>query len=86
MEENKKINYLIVTNNSLTGDQVIGKTKFPVSAGDVVEVRSQGTECICMVEAALSIDADSDVARFLDALRCAAQTEIKAVWKLISIQ
>ena len=85
MEENKKINYLIVT-SSVSNRQSIGKTDLPVSAGDVVLVRSHETESLCTVDAVVSVDADSDVASFIDSLRCVMQTEIKTVWKFTNTQ
>lgn len=50
MEENKKINYLMVT--SVKNErQTICKSEFPVSVGDLVNVRDQEADVICMVDA-----------------------------------
>ena len=85
MEENKKINYLMVTSVK-NKRQTICKTEFPVSVGDLVNVRDEEADAICMVDAVVSSEADSDVNAILNAFRGVDQMKITKVWKLTSSQ
>ena len=85
MEENKKINYLMVT-SCKNNRQTICKSEFPVSVGDLVNVRDQEADAICMVDAVVSLEADSDVAAILNAFRSVDLMKITKVWKLTNTQ
>lgn len=85
MEENKKINYLMVT--SVKNErQTICKSEFPVSVGDLVNVRDQEADVICMVDAIVRSEANSDVDAILKAFRSVDLMKITKVWKLTSSQ
>ena len=85
MEENKKINYLMVTSVK-NKRRTICKSEFPVSVGDLVNVRDQEADAICMVDAVVISEADSDVAAILNAFRSVDLMKITKVWKLTSSQ
>ena len=85
MEENKKINYLMVT--SVKNErQTICKSEFPASVGDLVNVRDETADAICMVGAVVTAEADGDVAAMLNAFRSVDLMKVTKVWRLTNTQ
>lgn len=85
MEENKKINYLMVT--SVKNErQTICKTEFPVSVGDLVNVRDETADSICRVDAFVTAEENSDVAAILNAFRSVDLMKVTKVWRLTNTQ
>ena len=85
MEENKKINYLMVP--SVKNErQTICKSEFPASVGDLVNVRDETADAICRVDAVVTAEADSDVAAMLNAFRSVDLMKVTKVWRLTNTQ
>ena len=85
MEENKKINYLMVT--SVKNErQTICKTEFPVSVGDLVNVRDNTADSICRVDAFVTAEENSDVAAIFNAFRSVDLMKVTKVWRLTNTQ
>lgn len=85
MEENKKINYIMAT--SVKNErQTICKTEFPVSVGDLVNVRDETADVICRVDAFVTAEEDSDIAAILNAFRSVDLMKVTKVWRLTNTQ
>lgn len=85
MEENKKINYLMVT--SVKNErQTICKTEFPVSVGDLVNVRDETADSICRVDAFVTAEENSDIAAIFNAFRNVDLMKVTKVWRLTNTQ
>lgn len=85
MEENKKINYLMVT--SVKNErQTICKSEFPASVGDLVNARDNTADVICRVDAFVTAEENSDVAAIFNAFRSVDLMKVTKVWRLTNTQ